>query len=526
MKRFFGLAVMLVLVLAACHQESSAPAGNDAANNSTAKADSQATPNAPVNFAPDQHSQISSGQVPMLEEINRENIRVINSAMPSIVRIMARHPVDPRLQTFGGGLFHFPFGNHNHGTQFEDMSYGSGVIISKDGYIVTNNHVVADAKDLEVEMPDKQTFPARLVAADEPTDVAVLKIAANDLSALPWGDSDKVQVGEQVFAIGNPFDLRDSVSKGIVSAKGRSRDNATDYEDYIQTDAAINPGNSGGALINIHGELIGMSAAIASMTGYNMGVGFAIPSNQVRGAVEGLLKNGRMVRGYLGVLRPENVDEGVFGQLGLRENQGALLAGVMPDSPADKAGLQAFDLITAIDGHRIGSFAELRLIVAQIPIGKNVKIDFIRDGKPQEKNLNVAEMPTQLQLSSNSGGGNNSDAQAPADAGNDRSSLPNVLSGLQVTDLTDQSRKAFKVEADVTTGVVVSSVKEGSVPEEKSLTQGDVLESASVNRGSSHQLATAKDFAELAQNLKADQGVVLLVRHGKRSAFIYLEPAK
>ncbi len=191
------------------------------------------------------------------------------------------------------------------------------MIISKDGYIVTNSHVLEDAKTVEVQLPDQRIFPARVVASDAPVDVAILKVDATDLPALPWGDSDKVQVGEQVFAIGNPFNLDDSVSKGIVSAKGRNLPDSNNYEDYIQTDAAINPGNSGGALINIHGELIGINAAIASTSRGNMGVGFAIPSNLARYAVEGLLKEGKLVRGYLGVRLPTSIDEGVSAQLGL-----------------------------------------------------------------------------------------------------------------------------------------------------------------------------------------------------------------
>ena len=174
-----------------------------------------------------------------------------------------------------------------HNVRATAPSYGSGVIISKDGYIVTNEHVVEDAQSVEVQLHDERAFPARVVAKDDGWDIAVLKIAATDLQALPWGNSDKVEVGQQVFAIGNPFDLDNSVSKGIVSAKGRNLPESTSYEDYIQTDAAINPGNSGGPLINIHGELIGINAAIASYNRVNDGVGFSIPSNLVRYAVDG-----------------------------------------------------------------------------------------------------------------------------------------------------------------------------------------------------------------------------------------------
>ena len=271
---------------------------------------------------------------------------MVASATPSIVRITATVEADPHADLFGDFPFKIP--GIPHGMKTMMPSYGSGVIISRDGYIVTNNHVVDEAEAVTVQLRDERSYPARVVAKDEPTDIAVLKIAASDLPAMPWGDSDKVEVGEQVFAIGNPFDLDDSVSKGIVSAKGRNLPGSTNYEDYIQTDAAINVGNSGGALVNIHGELIGINAAIASFTRGNEGVGFSIPSNMVRNAVDQLLKQGRMVRGYLGVRLPERVDDGVVEQLGLDASSGALLAGVLRRSPAEAAKLHPVDFITEV----------------------------------------------------------------------------------------------------------------------------------------------------------------------------------
>ena len=265
----------------------------------------------------------------MLEQINRENIKVLAAAMPSLVRISNLRQSDPNLRLFGKDIpFQFylkPDGSKN--SQQETPSYGSGVIISRDGYIVTNAHVLEDAKEVEVELEDKRTFIARVVASDIPVDVAVLKIDATDLSPLPWGNSNRVQVGEQVFAIGNPFNLEDSASKGIVQR--RQPENLPDsssqmahYENFIQTDAAINPGNSGGALINIRGELIGINTAIASYSGGNQGVGFAIPSNLARYAVEGLLKNGRVITGYLGVELPQSVDDGVIAALHVGAQRG------------------------------------------------------------------------------------------------------------------------------------------------------------------------------------------------------------
>jgi serine protease Do len=530
MKRFCGLALLSLLALSGCHHASpGTKAKGDANDSSSAKADThQAT------FTPRTRPLISSDDVPLLEQINRENARVVAAAIPSIVRITAMSAVDPHARLFGDLPFKIPFGpTVPHGFRATEPSFGSGVIISKDGYIVTNYHVVEDAVSVEVQLRDQRTFPARVVASDLPSDVAVLKIAATDLPALPWGNSDKVEVGEQVFAIGNPFDLDDSVSKGIVSAKGRDLPDSTNYEDYIQTDAAINVGNSGGALINIHGELIGINAAIASFTRGSEGVGFSIPSNLVRYAVDGLLKNGRLVRGYLGVRLPARIDGGVTEQLGLNASRGALLAGVLRSSPADLAKLRPVDFITEVDGHKIDSIAQLRLIVAQIPIGKEVAVNYIRAGAVRSTTVKITELPKPTQ----------SPVQAPASVpvGDQVSASASgapppplgdeVLSGLQVTDLNDKTRQKFGVDDAVTSGVVITGVQEGSLADVRGLVRGEVIEIACVQRGSLQSLANADDFTGLTKKLKADQSVVLLVHHGKASGpeglssvFIHLVP--
>jgi serine protease Do len=464
---------------------------------------------------------VPSEQVPLLEQIDRENVLVVSAAVPSIVRITATMPPDPHAQLFGNDM---PFQFHTHPLP-SLPAYGSGVIISRNGYIVTNNHVVEDARKIEIELADKRTFTAQLVRGDDHVDVAILKIDADDLPPLPWGDSDKLQVGEQVFAIGNPFNLNDSVSKGIVSAKSRSL-GANTYEDFIQTDAAINPGNSGGALVNIHGELVGISAAIASESHYNMGVGFAIPSNLVRYAVEGLVKEGRLVRGYLGVVLPRSIDEGVIGFLKLKSDQGALLVDVQSGSPADKAGLRGYDFITRVDGHKIDSLAGLRLVVAQIPIGKEVPVSFIRDGAPQTTTIKIAEMPAEPEFGA-----------AASEGGDEPNNFPmpgplapeagNVLEGLSVSDLNDGTRRKFGVNPTIKTGVVVTDVRNGSTAEDKGLARGDVIESVNVDHGTMQPVGASKIFSGLTKGLKPDQGVVLLVEHrDKSSSFVFLAPEK
>jgi serine protease Do len=511
-----SLLMVSVLTLSACHQAPPATAPRQV--DKSGGPSIPGTDNPPVSdthltFTPQTRRLVSSEDVPLLEQINRENEKVVAAATPSVVRITAMSSGDPHAHLFGNLPFNIP--GLPHGGHPAIPSYGSGVIISKDGYVITNDHVVADAQSVEVQLQDQRTFTARVVAADEEADVAVLKIAATDLPALPWGDSDKVEVGEQVFAIGNPFDLEDSVSRGIISAKGRNLPDSANIDDYIQTDAAINVGNSGGALVNIHGELIGINAAIASFTKGNEGVGFSIPSNIVRHAVEGLLKDGRLVRGYLGVQLPAKIDEGVVEQLGLAADHGALLAGILRKSPAEQAQLRPVDFITGVDGHKIEGVTQLRLIVAQIPVGKEVAVNYIRAGAARTTTVKIAELPKPQQAPFMS---------APPDPGLDHGGPPDeppqgqyVLTGLNVTDLNDKTRLKFGIDDMVTSGVVVTGVEEGSPADSKGLERGDVIEIACAQRGSIQPLANAGDFTSLAKKLKADQSVVLLVHHGRLS---------
>jgi serine protease Do len=530
MKPLFQLALVSVLALSGCSRTARDSARDGSASAPPPPRENQVVPSTPVAFTPETGKLVTTQQVPLLEQINRENARVVAAAMPSIVRIVAAHPSDPRVRLFGSDIpFQLPFGSgQRRNAPTTDTAYGSGVVISKDGYILTNQHVIEEASLLEIQLQDKRTFTARIVAADDLVDVAILKIDASDLPSLPWGNSDDVQVGEQVFAIGNPFDLGASVSKGIVSATGRnlpmSPTETARYEDYIQTDAAINPGNSGGALLNIHGELIGLNAAIASTTRVNMGIGFAIPSNLVRYAVQGLLKEGRLVRGYLGVILPDSVDDGVIGQLNLKSSQGAFLAGIQPNSPAQKANLKALDFITGVDAHRIDSEADLRLVVAQIPIGKEVKVDFVRDGKPQTTTVRIEEFkpedPAEINSESPTG-----TSDAGAVAVKDGPSDSNVLDGIQVIDMNDKARQKYGIGSLVASGVIVNNVQEGSLAEAKGIQRGDVLESVAINKGASEPIASTKDFTAVSGSLKPDQGVVMLVHdRDKGNSLVYLAP--
>jgi serine protease Do len=544
MKRLAVLLCPAVLaaavLLSSCGRSTSTQQGTQDSGNTNqdnVTADQPATNAAPDHPSPLKISTrplLDSGDVPMLEQIDRENTRVVAAAAPCLVRITAMMQIDPHAQLLGFP-FHLP--GVPHGVKTLVPSYGSGVIISRDGYIVTNYHVIRDARDVEVALGDQRTFAAHILPPDPDSDLAVLKIDATGLPALPWGDSDKIQVGQQVFAIGNPFNLDTSVSKGIISGVGRNLPEAESggtgeirpqYEDYIQTDAAINVGNSGGALIDIHGRLIGINAAIASFTQGSEGVGFSIPSNLVRSTVEQLIKTGHLSRGYLGVRLPVRVDDGVSEQLGLDSNRGALLAGVQRSSPADDAKLRPVDCIVEIDGHKIQSLPQFRLIVMQIPVGKEVGVSYIRAGALHSATIRIGELPKDM---------TESDASEPTEAPPPPLALAmepqpdHVLAGVDVTDLNDKSRQQYGVDDFVTAGVVVTGVQEGSMADQKGLLRGDVIEVACAQRGLIQTLGNSADFAGMIKGLKPDQSVVLLVHHGKLSGtedrssnFLYLAP--
>lgn len=466
---------------------------------------------------------LSSGDVSLMEQLNREYTHLAKAVLPGVVSISCS---DTDVTPFGNFNQDFPFQFH-FGPDFKaqpdqadsSTSLGSGVILTPDGYIVTNYHVITTTHRIEVGLFDHRLFPAQLVASDEQADVAVLKINADHLMALPWGDSDALQVGEQVFAVGNPFDLNDTVSNGIVSAKDRNLPNTNNYEDYIQTNAAINPGNSGGALVNIYGQVVGINAAIASTSRVNMGIAFAIPSNLARFAIESLLKNGKVIRGYLGVrYKDMAMTEELCHQLNLPTDQGALVDGVEPLSPADKAGLKAEDFIIAIHGRQISEPADLRLLVSLLPIGQNVEIQLIRNGQPVTVTATITAQPDQVSATQPS-------TPPLSQVGNPPYS-GNALTGVRVAELTEATRQQFDLENDLKNGLVVIAVEESSLAAVKDLEPGDVIESARNNGGAEVPLTTEKDFSALVKKLKPEDKLVLLVHRGKATSLMDMSVPK
>src|SRR5438477_1172751 len=299
---------------------------------------------------------------------------------------------DPFFRRFFGSPFDDNGGRRQPRT-FKERSLGSGVIVTKDGYILTNNHVEDGADEIKVARDkDKKQFTAKVIGRDPRTDIAVLKIDAKDLPFITFADSDKIEVGDVVLALGNPFGIGQTVTMGIVSATGRGGMGIEDYEDFIQTDAAINPGNSGGALVDAEGRLVGLNTAILSRSGGSQGVGFAIPANLARSVMDQLIKSGKVERGFLGVgiqdLTPE-----LARQFNVKDTQGALVSSVTPDSPADKAGLKSGDVIVEFNGRAVPDSRHLKLQVAETAPGSSTPVRVMRDGVNKMLSLTVKAMP-------------------------------------------------------------------------------------------------------------------------------------
>jgi serine protease Do len=325
---------------------------------------------------------------------------VAQRTMPAVVNIASFRVYQTPEGRPPSPLFQDPFFREFFGDDFSrffgvprervERSLGSGVIVTEDGYIITNNHVVSEATQVTVSLPDKREFEAKVIGTDPKTDVAILKIDGTDLPLIPLGNSDTARVGDIVLAIGNPFGIGQTVTMGIISATGRSHVGIADYEDFIQTDAAINPGNSGGALVDIEGDLVGINTAIISRTGGYQGIGFAIPTNIAKTVLDAIVKHGRMIRGWLGVSVQE-VTSQIAAEFGLKKPGGALIVEVSPRSPAAKAGLRRGDIIVRYGDEEIEEATALRNLIADTSINKKVTLTVWREGKTTEVTVVIKE---------------------------------------------------------------------------------------------------------------------------------------
>jgi serine protease Do len=367
----------------------------------------------------------------------------------------------PSSQGFGPDHPFFQFMPDQRQFRTPRQGLGSGVIVTKDGYILTNNHVVDEAEEVRVTTSDGREHIATVIGKDPKTDVAVLKIDAENLAPLPVGDSDQIQVGDLVLAVGNPFGVGQTVTMGMVSATGRAH-MGMEYEDFIQTDAAINPGNSGGALVDADGRLVGINTAILSRTGGNQGIGFAIPSNLARIVLTGLVENGKVVRGFLGV-SIQDVTPALAEQFELKNGEGALVGDVTANSPAAKAGVESGDIVVEFQGKSIKSSRQLKLMVSQTVPGTKVSLKVLREGKEKKLAATVKELPDSKPL-------------AKRGDENDESSTE-LLAGIQVQDLDSRSKRQFQIPAKVD-GVIITDVEENSQAYAAGLRPGNVIQEA------------------------------------------------
>ena len=432
---------------------------------------------------------------------------VVKQVAPGVVKVFTTSKVEPAAYPNSGSMddlmrrfFGTPFGQR--GQQPYGMprqrGVGSGVITTKDGYILTNNHVVDNAEVVNVTLSDGRELTAKVIGRDPKTDIAVLKVDAKDLPTVPMADSDLVEVGDLVLAIGNPFGIGQTVTMGIVSATGRGN-MGLDYEDFIQTDAAINPGNSGGALVDVEGRLIGINTAILSRSGGNQGIGFAIPSNLAREVMHSLIADGRVTRGYIGVLI-QDLTPALAKQFELDGVSGALVGDVTPNGPAAKAGIKSGDVIVAFNGKPVAQSRQLKLAVGLAKPGQTVPVKISRDGSTKTVQITIKPLPGDNEVAGNSAHGE--------DTG--------TLSGVAVDDLTSEVRSQMRVPASIK-GALVVEVAPDSPAAEAGLQRGDIVQE--INR---KPVRDAQGLVELTRDPEDKTSLLRVWREGS-SRFVVVD---
>jgi len=434
-----------------------------------------------------------------LQDLSTAFRDVAKKVSPAVVYISTEQTVSGRQvpeqfrDFFDDERFRRFFGVPEH-QERKQRGLGSGFIVSEDGYILTNNHLVEKADRVKVTLPDKREFKAKVIGTDPQTDVAVIKIEGDNFSTVVLGNSSTIEVGDWAIAIGTPYGLSQTVTAGIISAKGRADVGIVPYEDFIQTDAAINPGNSGGPLVNIEGEVIGINTAIFSRSGGYQGIGFAIPVNMAKNIMDSLITDGKVIRGWLGVMI-QPVTQEIAKSFALEEATGTLVGDVLKGGPAEKAGIGRGDVIVSFDGKPIDGPNTLRNIVAQTKVGKNVSVVVIREGKEKTIHVTVGEKEAGMQAS----------APIPSSA--------SAKSGLTVQDLTPEIAKQLGYKD--AEGVVVSDIESGSPAYEAGLRRGDLIKE--VNR---QPVKSLVDYNEAMSAVEEDESFLLLVKRGQNTLYV------
>jgi serine protease Do len=466
---------------------------------------------APEKYTLASNADVDPKSIPTLASLDRERRALVSSVIPSVVSVKTSRKIAIRRQY---ALDPFDFFNRNP-RQFRNPndealvqnSLGSGVIVSNEGHIITNNHVVDQVDEIEVQLSDGRTKKARLVGADAIADLAVLKVDDPGVKPLKLGDSDSVQAGDFVLAIGNPFGFEETVTDGIFSSKGRP--NRVDgFGDFLQTNAAINPGNSGGPLINLRGEVVGINTAIISRSGGSQGIGFAIPSNTVRTALESLLQHGRIIRGYLGI-QSRITQPGQIAPA----SEGVVVDDVVPGSPAADAQLQKGDVILKFNGHDVKNFPELRMLVSQAELNKKIELEVERNGKPLKVTTAIKEQPENYSTAGVVPSPNQPQRPPGSD---DQLNQNGPLDSLEVSDLTPETVRQLDLPNRVR-GVVVTKIDPNSNNSE--LERGDVIEA--VNQ---QPVTSVSEFKKIVNSLDPNQTHVLSVCRHRTRSFVVVRP--
>ena len=455
-----------------------------------------------------------SEDMALLKKTSKAFAAIARKAMPAVVSVRVEKTFEARVRgrprsndeeqtfEFNGGdewlrRFFRQYQNPDAPRQFKQVGQGSGFLINKEGYILTNNHVVGDADKIRVRLHDGREFDAKRIGSDSKSEVAVIKIEGNDFPFLTMGDSGALEIGEWVIAIGSPFGLSETLTVGVVSAKGRSNVQITDYEDFIQTDAAINPGNSGGPLLNINGEAIGLNTAIYSQSGGYQGIGFAIPIVMTKAIMDQLISTGKVIRGFLGVHIQEVTSE-LAESFGLKQRSGILVADVEKGSPAEGAGLRQADIILKLNGKDVESVSSFRTEISSTPPGTSVTLTLRRDDKVFDVKVKTGSLPD----------------GSTAAAGESGALLDKL--GLAADDLTKENAERFGYALNE--GVLVTGVEDGSVAAMAGMTPGNLI--TGVNR---KRISSLADFNSALSSAKEGKTVLLHVRDGRFSRYLVLK---
>lgn len=458
-------------------------------------------------------AEASQEQLAVAHDLSQAFQHVAKALRPSVVSISAVRRVQmqqPRRQRrgseipdefrrfFGEDFFEeFPFETPAPPRGFEQQGMGTGVIVSEDGYILTNNHVVAGADEVDVQLSDNREFRATIVGTDEPTDIAVLKIDTNDLVAAKLGDSKSTEVGEWVLAMGSPFGLAQTVTAGIISATGRANMGIADYEDFIQTDAAINPGNSGGPLVNLQGEVVGIATAIASRNGGYQGIGFAIPSHLAQRVLDSIIEKGHVTRGYLGAII-QDLDEDLAQSFSYESTEGVLIGDIIEGGPASRSGLQPGDIVVKLNGQPVTSANDLRNSIAATAPGTEIQLDVVRNGSKKKVTVTIGELDK---------------ADVARRLGRDSTS--NL--GMTGKTLTPALAQQLGYESDQE-GVVVTQVEPGSVAAEVGIQPKDVIVAANGTA-----IRSAADLRQATQEENLKSGVRLQVMRDGARRYVFIK---